>query len=306
MPSSNFVVTSLPDYVQENHDILIKNFGLIGGDTRKRISIQTGVKKDANINLLDLAPVLQDGAACSFDASGSATLSQRIIETSPIKVNMDICPKNLRGKYAEYLIRNNATENDLPFEKYIMDGVIKEINKKIETLIWQGDKSKITDADLKWINGFLAILVADGTHESVTWAATATAYEQILAVYNAIPEAALERGAEIYVSPAKFRAFLQNLVALNLFHYNPGNENPNEFTLPGSDTKVVKTPGLAGSDYILATYPENLVYGCDMEGDSEDIDLWWSRDDRLFKLAVEWNSGVQVVLPDMIVLGEEE
>ena len=46
----NFLVSSLPDYVQTNQDLLIKNFALVGTDTRKRIGLQTGVKKDAYLN----------------------------------------------------------------------------------------------------------------------------------------------------------------------------------------------------------------------------------------------------------------
>ena len=60
----NYVVTSLPAYVQENRDLIIKNFALVGGETRKRISVKTGVKKAAYINYLNLTPTFQSGAGC--------------------------------------------------------------------------------------------------------------------------------------------------------------------------------------------------------------------------------------------------
>lgn len=303
MASTNFVVTSLPAYVQDNRDILLKNFALVGDGTRSRISIQTGIKKDAYINFLDLSPVLQDGTACEFTPSGAATLTQRTINTAAIKVDMDICPRNLRGKYAEYLIRINATSEELPFEQYIMDGVVREINKKIENLIWKGDTSLTNNADLKWIDGFLKLAGADNDVIDVTLLAANTAYQNILLVYNALTEEALERGAEIYVSPAIFRAFMQDMVSANFYHYNPGNDNFGEFLLPGTDVRVVRTPGLAGSTSILGTFPANLYYGTDMEGDEEDIDLWYSKDDRVFKLEALWNSGVQFAFPAHVVLG---
>ena len=40
-----------------------------------------------------------------------------------------------------------------------------------------------------------------------------------------------------------------------------------------------------------------------MEGDAEDIDIWFSKDDRVFKLEALWNSGVSYYFPDQIVLG---
>ena len=67
-------VSSLPAYVQDNHDLLVKNFALVGGGTRARISIQTGIKQDAYINLLNRTPTRQSGAGCNFTAAGDAVL----------------------------------------------------------------------------------------------------------------------------------------------------------------------------------------------------------------------------------------
>ena len=117
MASTNFVVTSLPAYVQDNKDLIIKNFALVGTASRQRFGIQTGIKTSAYLNYLELNPTLQDGKGCGFTASGSATLTQRTITTAVIKVNMDVCPDSLLGKYAEYLVRIGANSNEHPFEQ---------------------------------------------------------------------------------------------------------------------------------------------------------------------------------------------
>lgn len=294
-----YSVTALPAYVQENHDLLVKNFALIGNGTRSRISIQTGVKKDAYINLMNLTPVLQSGEGCGFNASGDAVLSQRTIETAQIKVNLEFCEKTLLGKYAEYLVAVNAVDNPFPFEQYITDALVAELNKKIEKLIWQGDKTThASDSDLKWIDGFVHIAGTSGTEVQGPFT---NAYDAIVGVYTALPEDVLEQGAEIYVSPANFRAFMQSMVQKNYFHYNPGNQEFGEFLLPGTDCKVVRTQGLAGTNVVIGTYAKNLVYGCDMENDEEKLDIWYSQDARTWRIAVEWNSGVQVAFPDMLV-----
>lgn len=302
----NFDVSGLPAYIQDNRDILIKNFALVGTATRRRISIQTGVKGSAHINYLDLTPVLQDGKVCQFTAQDAIALTQRTIVTAPIKVDGEICPRTLIGTYAEYLVRINATEESLPFEQYIIDAIVAEINKKIETLIWQGDTTSAS-TDLKWIDGFLKIAAAEASVVDVTITGTAaSAYDDILAVYNAAPEEALERGFDIFVSPATFRAFVQALVAKNYYHYaGPQDSYPEEFVFPGTDARVVRTPGLGGlaSTQILGTFARNLYYGCDVEGDSEDIDIWYSKDNRTVRYEVLWNSGVQIAFPEFVVLG---
>lgn len=307
MSHTNFVVSGLTAYIEQSKDLILKNIAF-GKGTRERISIQTGVKYKEHLHILDVDPVFADGSDCAFSGAGTATLSERLLECPSLQVNMEICPRNLLGKYAEFLVRNNATEESLPFEEYIVNEIVDGINRKIDVMMWLGDKTnQSSDPVKKWINGFIAIATASVSGstgvvgESIS--SGKTAYEGILQVYGSLTENALERGAEIYVSPAIFRAFMQDMVALNYYHYNPGNENMGEFLLPGTDVKVVKVAGLSGSSSILGTYPKNLFYGCDMEGDNEDIDLWYSRDNRTYRLAVLWNSGVQIAFLDQCVLG---
>ena len=300
-----FNVSTLPAYVQDNKDLLLKNFALVGGGTRSRISIQTGVKHSANLNFIEIAPTLQDGSACGFSSAGDVSLTQRKIETAAIKINLDICPQTLRGKYAEYLISMNATEDELPFEEYIMEGVTNVLARRIETLMWQGDKSKTSDTNIKWIDGFLKIAGAEGDVIDVDITGT-NIYDDIMKVYVALPDEVIERGGEIYVSPANYRKFLQEMVAKNYFHYASAIEAaPEEFYFPGTNVKVVMTAGLTGvNDAIVGTFAKNLFYGCDMEGDEEDIKVWFSDDDDLYKVKVLWNCGVQIAFPNMVVLGK--
>ena len=301
MPTvTNFLVSSLPDYVQTNREILVKSFGLVGTATRSRIGLQTGIKKDAYLNYLDLSAVFQDGSSCAFNPLDEITLTQREISTAAIKVDGQICPETLLGKYAEYLVRINATENDLPFEQYIVDTLIAQINKGIEKLIWQGNTGG-SPADP--IDGFGTQFAADANVIPATLTSIADAYTAVKTVYFAMPEETLEKGGLIFVDPAIFRALVNDLVVLNYYHYDMGNSFLEEILLPGTDVKVVKTPGLANTLAIVGTFGENLVYGCDMENDHEDIDLWWSQDDRVFKYQVKWNSGVAYHFPDQIVFG---
>jgi len=307
MSYTNFVVSGLTAYIEQNRDLLIKNI-MFGKGTRARISIQPGVKYKEHLHIFAVDPVFGDGSDCGFSAAGTATLSERLIQVASLNVQMEICPKNLRGKYAEYLIRFNAEEQkSLPFEQYLMDGIVDGINRKIEKAIWLGDVSKTTDPVLKWFDGFVEICsdsISGSTGvvgESIT--SGKTAYEGILQVYGSLTENCLERGAEIYVSPAIFRSFMQDMVALNYYHYDPGNANPDEFLLPGTNVKVVKTAGLAGDLHIVGTYPANLYYGTDGENDNEVIDVWWSQDNRTYRLEALWNSGVQIAFLDQVVMG---
>ena len=132
MAVTNFLVSSLPAYVQTNRDLIIASFGLPNSGTRGRIGLQTGIKKDAYLNYLNLTAVFQDGSGCGFNPLDEIELGQKEISTAAIKVDGQICPETLLGKYAEYLVRIRATETELPFEQYILDTLIAQINKGID------------------------------------------------------------------------------------------------------------------------------------------------------------------------------
>jgi hypothetical protein len=297
-------VTGLTSYVETNKEVLVKDAVLgsgIKGETLPLLRKQLGVKTKERLNYLDVNPVLQDGSACGFSAQGSTVLADRDVETSVIKYNDQWCWKDMLGKFAEYQVRINANEDGLPFEGEITDQIVKGINKQVETLIWQGDKS---DGDL--INGFLTIAEgADSASTIVVTAATGTsAYERIKAVYMAIPEEWIDE-AVIFVSPALFREYVQNLVSANLYHYDPAfNGELTEMFVPGSDIKVRKAYGLTGSDRIYASVPDNMVYACDMLDAKEDFKMWYNDEDELVKVKVLFNAGVATLYPDAVVIGK--
>lgn len=300
----NFVVSSITDYVNNNRDLLISSFGLAGDGTRKYVTTLTGIKYKERLNYLDIDPTLQDGTNCGFTPQdGGLVFAEKDIVVAPIKVDIDICPRTLRTKYANYLVRMNAVEEGkrMPFEAEVLNGVVDQINKKIEKLIWQGKTSAHSGTDL--IDGWLYMLNNDSDVIDVANMPTG-AYDGILAVYMLLPQEVIERGAKIFVAPEIFRVFMQDMVVKNYFHYaGAQNAAPEEFILPGTNAVVISTPGLANSLSVVGTWGENLVYGTDMENDQEDIDFWYSKDDRIFKLEVLWNSGVSYYFGDMIVLG---
>lgn len=300
MAVTNYLVSSLPAYVEQSRDLIIKNFALAGAGTRGRIGLRTGVKSGVKIPYLDFTLALQDGSGCAFNPLDEAEIAQIDIAVKAIKHDGQLCPETLLGTYAEYLVRINATENDLPYEAYLMDAMTREVNKTIEKLIWQGDTANGT-GNMAVADGFLVLLAADGNVLTENIASGATAYAGLRQVYGSMPDEALERGGLIFVAPAIFRALISDM--LNMGFMNVAAAPQDEVILPGTDVRVIKTPGLIGDLNVVATFGDNLVYATDVEGDETDVDLWWSQDDRIFKWQVKWTQGVGYFFPDQIVLG---
>lgn len=301
----DFIVSSLPDYVEQNRDLLIKDV-VFGAGTISRINIQTGIKTSAALNYLNADPVLQDGKGCGFNPENSLSLTQREIETALIKVNEEICPDTLLGKWAEYLVRIPEPQRDsCPFEAYVVRTLRDAIREKIETLIWQGDKTSAS-TDLKWFNGFVTLALADADVTDVPIAHGTALYDAIKAVIAAVPAAALRtRRVKAFVSPENFQAFLLELVEKNYYHY-AGPDNgaaPESIYFPGTAVEVVSANGLSGTGYIFASPADNLYYGTDVENAAEQFKITYNEHHETFLVKVRWNSGVQYGFSDIVVLG---
>lgn len=299
----NFIVSSLPAYVEQRRDVLVKD-AAFGASTIDYLNIQTGIKTSAKLNILSADPVFQNGNGCGFTPDNSTTLTQREIATGLIKVNESYCPDTLLGKWAEYLVRIPEPQRaELPFEQYIIEALTGGIRRKLDTAIWQGDTSS-ANSTLKWFDGFLKIAGADSDVITVSIAAGTDAYDAIKAVILAIPSVDLWGGrARVFVAPDLYRSFLLELVEKNFYAYSgPQNAAPNTFIFPGTNVEVVATYGLSGTNKIFASTTENLYYGTDIENGKEEFKIVYDEKDEVFLLKVRWNSGVQYAFSDRVVL----
>lgn len=296
---ANPVMTSLTSYVEQRRLPLIKE-AVLKAKSASLFNLQTDIKTSAALNLLSTAIQFGDGLACGWDEAGTQTLSQRILATGNIKINMAYCDKEMLKYWTQYQVRVAAGQKTLPFEEDFVNAVVENVKAAIETAIWQGDTTSQTN-NLKYFDGLLKILKNAAGTVDVTITGT-SAYDDVMAVYNAIPEKVLD-GASILVGSDTFRKFIQELVAKNYYHYSGENLN-GEIMLPGSQVKVIAVNGLNGTDKIVAgQLDKNFFYGCDMMNDEEKFELWYSQDFREFRLAIEFNAGVQVAFPDEVVLG---
>lgn len=297
--AQGFDVSGLSAYVEQNRLPLITKT-ILGGKTINLLSKQLGVKGTANLNILSLDPTIASGASCGFSAGNAPVLTERAIATGQMKVNIEICPRTLLGKWAEYQVRLGAGQDVLPFEQEIMDELSKQIQNKMEKLVWQAKTSAHSGTDQ--FDGFLYIAGNDSNTIKESISSGASAWDAVSQVYNAIPEEIRDK-AVIFVDPAIYRAFLADMVSQNFYHYNPQDGADGEVMYPASKVRVINCAGLAGTKKLFACALDNVYFGTDMLEDAEKFDIWFSKDDDVFKIAVKWNAGVQYAFSDQIVLG---
>ena len=291
-------VNALTAYVEEQRLPLIRKT-VFAAPSTKYFNLQTGIKHSAALNILNTEVAFGDGATCGWNEAGTSSFSQRTLEVGNYKVNMSFCDKAMLKYWNGYEVRVAAGQKSLPFEEDFVAGIIDGVRVKLENMIWKGVKA--TDK----MDGLLTILKAEGSVIKPTITSGSTIYEKTLAAYKAIPAGKLA-SASIFMGVDNFRDLVLELTAKNLYHYSPEVDSALEIVLPGTNTKVRGVAGLNGEKAIVAADGENIYFGVDMEGDEERFDLWYSQDNQEFRLAINFNAGVQVAFPDEVVLATWE
>ena len=285
-------LSTLTKYVDEQKLPLISKLGL-EAKTAKEFELMTGVKNEAALNLLSVTAAFQDGHSCGWNADGETKFTQRKLKVGSIKVENSICQNAMQEYWMNYQVQVGAGRKNLPFEEEIANKYVEGVNEKVEKLLWQGDVTTNSDP----FDG-LATILSNASGVIVATAATsATAYDRVMAVYNAIPDKVLEKSV-IYMNYTEFRSLVQELTAKNLFHYAPEVNATMDIVLPGTDIHVKAMPGMSGLKSIFSIVPMHTFYGCDLVSDKDDFKIWYSEDNDEYRIRIAFTAGVQVAFTD--------
>ncbi|MBS7258271.1 MAG: hypothetical protein KIG63_07470 [Methanobrevibacter sp.] len=292
--TNNPIVTAITGYVEEHRSELLSK-AMLDGRSRRAFNLMTDVKGPTALNILGTNVVFGE-LQCGWNEQGSTEYSQRILEPKALSVNMGFCDKKLLQTWAQYEVKVAAGFEELPFEEQWTKQILDSINEQIEHMLYFGSG---TGAEFK---GIVPILSGESGTVKVNAAEGASAYDFLKDVAKAIPVQV--KNPVILVSTALYREFMQDLVAANLFHYDSAN-GEGEYKLPGTDIRVIGVDGLndSGSTVAIAANMSNLFYGVSADEDSDTFDLWYSKDNREFRLAVNFIAGTQVAFPSEVVLG---
>lgn len=292
-------VTSLTNYVDEQRLPLIRK-AVLSPKSADLFNLQTGVKSQATLNLLTTEVVFGDGSTCGWNPEGTNTLSQRVITVGKVKVNMNFCDRTLLDYWAGYEVKVAAGKETLPFEEAFVADIIAHVNAEVEKAIWQGDTT--ATGNLSIFDGLLKILNAETDTIKIAAVSGNNIAQEVYDAYANIPLEILH-SASIVMGEDAFRSYIGELNAENLYHYDPKVDEGMSIVIPGTSTRIYGVPGLNGTKKIVAgDLKGNFFYGTDLEGDQETFDLWYSKDNQEFRLAVKFNAGVQVAFPDQVVV----
>jgi hypothetical protein len=316
-----FSFDTMTAYVEENRADLISK-AILGAKTLGLgVDIRSGIKSSEKIPVLESTVPFQ-AAACSFTSSGTTTFSQVSIATVGIQFAEQLCLNDLNTYFTQKYLPAGANIDSLSIAQQIIDRKIAQVARNVENMIWAGKTTYTNSTVLKQMNGWLSTIDTAGTAVAATPSTlnstnVLTIFDDI---YSKVPAAALVNEPVVafcgYDTFRTLAAKITSTYGIYGSQYTTDNVWNNwELMYPGTNMKVIGVPGLSDTasvvetgsvptavrNRIIATYASNLVYGTDLQSDIDNIEAWWSKDDRVWKLYGAFRAGVAVKFIDHVV-----
>ena len=302
-----FDVSGLSAYTDQTSKDLITKIHF-GNETAGMAQPHPGVKSSQALQLLTTSPIPQDGSSCGYTSSGSTTFTQRTITTNAVKWQQDLCPRTLESKWTQLLLKAGQKYSEADIPKMIVDEYLAVVGEQLEVLDWQGD----TGAGSAYINKYDGLIKIIGAASGVV-AATASTYNSTNAraiiknIITNIP-ASLKGNPnfEIVMGYDAAEIYRQALMDANLYHIASG-DGAKQMYAEGSIYKIRPLHGLdglygtSGQACIFGLVWDNVFMGCDLLGEEEKCEMWYSKDTDVVKTDIRMRRGWQIAKPTEIV-----
>ena len=250
-------------------------------------------------------------ATCNFTASGTVTLTERVLTTEEFQVNLELCKLDLAQSWQSASMGYSAFKT-LPktFADFLIAHVAAKVAAKIETTIWAG-----TNATAGEFDGFKTLMLADPDVIDVAGLTTTldatTVIAEIGKVVDAIPATLYgNEGLRIYVSQKIAKLYVRALggFAASGLGANGTNTQGTQWYTNGSlsydGIPIFMANGL-GANNMIATTVDNLYFGCGLLNDSslcKTIDMSDIDGSNNVRVILRYNAGIQYGIGSDIVL----
>lgn len=243
------------------------------------ITIMPNVKFKSVVSNLVSASGLAD-ASCDFTATGTVTLTERILEPKSLQVNKQLCKADFRDTW-QAIEMGYSAHDVLPksFADYLLAHQVDQVAADIEQHIWNGDAGNSGE-----FNGFMTLLTTDAALPAAqevagTTLTAANIIAEMGKVADAIPSRLYgKEGLRIYVSQNAMRLYVRALGGFGTSGLGAnGVDGKGTLWYQGGELMfdgipVVVANGLT-ADQMLASTKENLFFGTGLLSDQNECKL---------------------------------
>lgn len=304
--ATNFNVSGLANFVAADPQKALSLVILTGKGTKDYFDVETGVKYQTKVpNITNVDVDLSTGAIAGYNTgSGSTTITEVVLQDTQLKMFETYTKEQLNKTLVASLGTKGTDPSELPMEDLVLGLKQKALFAKNEYLIWQdastlvqgggGILKQLSDAST-WIPSG----IADVSFQTITDASILEAVNAcIKAMETNLPQYVKE-GMILAMSPANLSAYGRAVYNLNgtITTQTIGADGKpiEEIFIPGTNVKAVGLIGLAGSNELVLTHPNNIIVVYDLEGEDEFLSFQYNPYARWHELAAQFKLGVKVV-----------
>jgi len=258
---------------------------LLSGDTLASgtVDIHDNIQYKEVIQVYSSDDNLIKPGTCDFDATGTLTTTEIILEPKEIQVNLEVCPKNLRSSWESQEMKGIKSGMPKTFGDYILNYVVKKTAQEMEKNIWTGTTAGsmafdgwevLANASAAAGNGVTLVAKAAVTAENVT--------TELNKVFDAIPNTIKGKSdLYIYASTDIFFKFVQSLGGFGAVNGSPTTTgldgkystwygNQQELNFLGA--KLRHCPGMTSTE-MMATTRSNMLFGTSLFSELNTADV---------------------------------
>ena len=272
------------------------------------VTVKQNVKfKEVIKKLATDANVIKNGG-CDFDATGTVTLTERIIQPEEFQVNMQFCTREFLDSWeAESMGFSAYNEPPKDFTAFVMSHVADLVSASTETNIWEGVNSNAGQFD-----GLVTLALADSdvidvaSHAAVD---SSNVIAKLGSIVDAIPSTLYgKEDLHLYISQNIARAYVRALggfasVGSNGYEGRGTNQDLGD-NLMFDGVKLFIANGL-NDDTAMAAQKSNLYFGTGLLSDynqAKIIDMSDIDGSQNFRVIMRYTAGVQYGIGSEIVL----
>ena len=251
-------------------------------------------------------------ATCDFKASGTVTLTERVLTTEEFQVNIQLCKADLQQTW-QVAEMGYSSFSKLPksFEDFVIAHVSAKVAAKLETTIWGGVNATAGEFD-----GFKTLMLADADVIDVSSPLTTTldatnVIGEIGRTVDLIPASLYgNEGLRLYLSQKIVKLYVRALGGFGAsgLGANGTNAQGTQWYTNGSlsfdGIPIFMANGL-GQYNMIATTVDNLYFGCGLINDKslvKLIDLADIDGSQNIRVVMRYNGAVQHGIGSDVVL----
>jgi hypothetical protein len=257
---------------------------------------------------------LSKDATCDFTATSTVTLTERVLQTKDLQVNVQLCKKDFHTTWQAIEMGYSAFDN-LPksFADFLIGHVSEKVAQEIEISLWRGATGTSGQ-----FNGFVTKLALDAALPAAnevtgTTVTAANVIAELGKIVDAIPAALYgKEDLYLYVSQNIARAYVRALGGFGASGLGANGTNAmgtqwfNNGSLSFDGVKIFVANGLA-SNTAIAAEKSNLFFGVGLFNDTNEvkvIDTSETLGDNNVRVIMRYNAGVEYgTVEDIVTYG---